>query len=175
MALLAGSPSQSATPGSPCSRSAVFTFFGLQGLFLEATYTFALVLTAVLLTLLVGIPLGVLSGVYGRVAKVITPVLDFMQTLPTFVYLAPLALVFLIGPASAVIATVIYAAPPVIRLTAHGIRYIPENTREASDSLGTTGLQRLLTLQLPMAQAAPSSWESTRAPWPRCPWSPSRR
>ena len=132
--------------------AAVFTFFGLQGLFVEATYTFALVLTAVLLTLLVGIPLGVLSGVYNRVAKVITPVLDFMQTLPTFVYLAPLALVFLIGPASAVIATVIYAAPPVIRLTAHGIRYIPENTREASDSLGTTGLQRLVTLQLPMAR-----------------------
>ena len=132
--------------------AAVFTFFGFQGLFVEATYTFALVLTSVLLTLLVGIPLGVLSGIYGRVAGVITPVLDFMQTLPTFVYLAPLALVFLIGPASAVIATVIYAAPPVIRLTAHGIRRIPENTREASDSLGTTGLQRLLTLQLPMAR-----------------------
>ncbi|MEW1809753.1 ABC transporter permease subunit [Pseudarthrobacter phenanthrenivorans] len=132
--------------------AAVFVFFGFQGLFVEATYTFALVLTSVLLTLLVGIPLGVLSGIYGRVAGVITPVLDFMQTLPTFVYLAPLALVFLIGPASAVIATVIYAAPPVIRLTAHGIRRIPENTREASDSLGTTGLQRLLTLQLPMAR-----------------------
>ena len=130
----------------------VFVFFGFQGLFVEATYTFALVLTSVLLTLLVGVPLGVLSGIYGRVARVITPVLDFMQTLPTFVYLAPLALVFLIGPASAVIATVIYAAPPVIRLTAHGIRRIPENTREASDSLGTTGLQRLLTLQLPMAR-----------------------
>jgi glycine betaine/proline transport system permease protein len=132
--------------------AAVFVFFGIQGLFVEATYTFALVLTSVLLTLLVGIPLGVLAGIYGRVARVITPVLDFMQTLPTFVYLAPLALVFLIGPASAVIATVIYAAPPVIRLTAHGIRRIPDNTREASDSLGTTGLQRLLTLQLPMAR-----------------------
>ncbi|GEP25729.1 MULTISPECIES: proline/glycine betaine ABC transporter permease [Cryobacterium] len=130
----------------------ILIFFGFQGLFLEATYTFALVVTAVLLTLLVGIPLGVLAGVYGRVAKLITPVLDFMQTLPTFVYLAPLALIFLIGPASAVIATVIYAAPPVIRLTAHGIRGIPENTREASDSLGTTGVQRLLTLQLPMAR-----------------------
>ncbi|MHC6219703.1 ABC transporter permease [Arthrobacter sp. MMS24-S77] len=132
--------------------AAVFAFFGLQGLFVEAAYTFALVLTAVLFTLAIGIPLGVLAGVYGRVAKVITPVLDFMQTLPTFVYLAPLALIFLIGPASAVIATVIYAAPPVIRLTAHGIRCIPENTREASDSLGTTGLQRLLTLQLPLAR-----------------------
>ncbi|MFK4298007.1 glycine betaine/proline transport system permease protein [Arthrobacter sp. GAS37] len=132
--------------------AAAFVFFGLQGLFTEAAYTFALVITAVLFTLLIGIPLGVLAGVYGRVAKVITPVLDFMQTLPTFVYLAPLALIFLIGPASAVIATVIYAAPPVIRLTAHGIRCIPENTREASDSLGTTGWQRLLTLQLPLAR-----------------------
>ncbi|WP_120521838.1 ABC transporter permease [Arthrobacter celericrescens] len=131
---------------------AVFTFFGLQGLFVEAAHTFALVVTAVLLSLLVGLPMGVLAGVSGRVEKIITPVLDFMQILPTFVYLAPLALVFLIGPASAVIATVIYAAPPIIRLTAHGIRGIPENTREASDSLGTTSLQRLFTLQIPMAK-----------------------
>lgn len=132
--------------------AAVFTFFGLQGLFVEASYTFALVITAVLLTLLIGIPTGVLAGINTHVAKAVNPVLDFMQTLPTFVYLAPLALIFLIGPASAVIATVIYAAPPVIRLTAHGIRGIPENTREASDSLGTTGMQRLFTLQLPMAR-----------------------
>ncbi|WP_115788628.1 ABC transporter permease [Arthrobacter silvisoli] len=131
---------------------AVFVFFGLQGLFVEAAYTFALVLTAVLLSLCVGIPLGVLAGVSSRFQKAVTPVLDFMQILPSFVYLAPLALVFLIGPASAVIATVIYAAPPIIRLTAHGIRGIPENTREASDSLGTTGLQRLFTLQIPMAK-----------------------
>ncbi|WP_125613247.1 ABC transporter permease [Specibacter cremeus] len=132
--------------------AAVFTFFGFQGLFVDAAYTFALVVTAVLLTLVAGIPLGVLAGISNRVQKVLTPVLDFMQTMPTFVYLAPLALIFLIGPASAVIATVIYAAPPVIRLTAHGIRSIPENTREASDSLGTTGWQRLRTLQLPMAR-----------------------
>ena len=130
----------------------VFTFFGIQGLFVEAAYTFALVVTAVLLTLAIGIPLGILAGTSNRVQRVVTPVLDFMQTMPTFVYLAPLALVFLIGPASAVIATVIYAAPPVIRLTSHGIRGIPENTREASDSLGTTGWQRLRTLQLPMAR-----------------------
>jgi glycine betaine/proline transport system permease protein len=130
----------------------VFTFFGFQGLFVDAAYTFALVVTAVLLTLLAGIPLGVLAGISSRVQKVVTPVLDFMQTMPSVVYLAPLALVFLIGPASAVIATVIFAAPPVIRLTSHGIRSIPENTREASDSLGTTGWQRLRTLQLPMAR-----------------------
>ena len=131
---------------------AVFIFFGLQGLFVDAAYSFALVLTAVLFTLLTGIPLGILAGVSAHVSKVITPVLDFMQILPTFVYLAPLALIFLIGPASAVIATVIYAAPPVIRLTAHGIGGIPADTREASDSLGTTGVQRLITLQLPLAR-----------------------
>ncbi len=130
----------------------VFTFFGIQGLFVDAAYTFALVVTAVLLTLVIGIPLGILAGTSNHVQRVVTPVLDFMQTMPTFVYLAPLALVFLIGPASAVIATVIYAAPPVIRLTSHGIRGIPENTREASDSLGTTAWQRLRTLQLPMAR-----------------------
>lgn len=132
--------------------AAVFTFFGFQGLFVEAAYTFALVITSLIFTVLVGIPLGVWAGVNRRVNHVLTPVLDFMQTLPTFVYLAPLALVFLIGPASAVIATVIYAVSPVIRLTAHGIRNIPENTMEASDSLGTTKWQRLLTLQLPMAR-----------------------
>ena len=129
-----------------------FTFMGLQGLWQESMDTFALTLSAVLVSLLIGIPLGVWAGVSDRVNRVVTPVLDFMQTMPTFVYLAPLTLVFLIGPASAVIATFIYAAPPVIRIAAHGIRQTPEETLEAAQSLGTTRFQLLGQVMLPMAK-----------------------
>jgi glycine betaine/proline transport system permease protein len=129
-----------------------FTFMGLQGLWQESMDTFALTLSAVLVSLLIGIPLGIWSGVSDRVNQVVTPVLDFMQTMPTFVYLAPLTLVFLIGPASAVIATLIYAAPPVIRIAAHGIRQTPKETLEAAQSLGTTRVQLLRQVMLPMAK-----------------------
>jgi glycine betaine/proline transport system permease protein len=129
-----------------------FTFMGLQGLWQESMDTFALTLSAVLVSLLIGIPLGIWAGVSDRVNRVVTPVLDFMQTMPTFVYLAPLTLVFLIGPASAVIATLIYAAPPVIRIAAHGIRQTPKETLEAAQSLGTTRFQLLRQVMLPMAK-----------------------
>jgi len=117
--------------------AAGFVFLGLQGLWQESMDTLALTLTAVAISLLIGIPLGVLAGLSDRFHRLITPVLDFMQTMPTFVYLAPLTLIFLIGPASAVIATLIYAAPPVIRIAAHGIRQTPKETLEAAQSLGT--------------------------------------
>jgi glycine betaine/proline transport system permease protein len=129
-----------------------FTFLGLQGLWQEGMDTFALTLAAVLVALLIGIPLGIWAGVSDRVNRVVTPLLDFMQTMPTFVYLAPLTLVFLIGPASAVIATLIYAAPPVIRITAHGIRRTPKETLEAAQSLGTTRFQALRQVMLPTAK-----------------------
>lgn len=132
--------------------AAGFVFMGLQGLWQESMDTFALTLTAVLVALLVGIPLGVWAGVSDRVNRIVTPVLDFMQTMPTFVYLAPLTLIFLIGPASAVIATLIYAAPPVIRIAAHGIRQTPKETLEAAQSLGTTRAQVLRQVMLPMAK-----------------------
>jgi glycine betaine/proline transport system permease protein len=127
-------------------------FIGTQGLWQESMDTLALTATAVLLSLLVGIPLGVWAGLSRRVERVLTPLLDFMQTMPTFVYLAPLTLVFLIGPASATIATMIYAVPPVIRLTAHGIRAVPHDTLEAAESIGSTPSQLLRQVQLPMAK-----------------------
>jgi glycine betaine/proline transport system permease protein len=128
-----------------------FLFIGLQGLWQPAMDTLALTMAAVLLSLLIGIPLGVWAGVSARFNAVITPALDFMQTMPTFVYLAPLTLLFLIGPATGLIATLIYALPPVIRLTAHGIRSVPRGTVEAAESLGSTGGQALRTVLLPMA------------------------
>lgn len=129
-----------------------FTFFGLQGLWQESMDTLALTLAAVLVALVIGIPLGVWAGLSDRFNKIMTPFLDFMQTMPTFVYLAPLTLVFLIGGASAVITTVIYAAPPAIRITAHAIRSVPETTVEAADSLGTTRRQQLVKVLLPMSK-----------------------
>ncbi|WP_338682498.1 ABC transporter permease subunit [Streptomyces acidiscabies] len=132
--------------------TAGFTFLGLQGLWQESMDTFALTLSAVLLALLIGIPLGVWAGVSDRVNRILTPFLDFMQTMPTFVYLAPLTLFFLIGPASATIATLIYAAPPAIRITAHAIRAVPATTVEATESLGATRGQALRKVLLPMSR-----------------------
>ncbi|HSK91699.1 MAG TPA: ABC transporter permease subunit [Euzebyales bacterium] len=132
--------------------AAGFVCFGLQGLWVESMDTLALTLSAVFVALLFGIPLGVWAGVSDRVERVITPVLDFMQTMPTFVYLAPLTLFFLIGPASATIATLIYAAPPVIRITAHAIRSVPATTVEAAESLGSTRRQTLTKVLLPMSK-----------------------
>ena len=127
-------------------------FIGLQGLWVPAMQLLALTLASVLVALLIAIPLGILAGVSDRFHRVVTPVLDFMQTMPSFVYLAPLALFFGIGPAAAVITTVVYAAPPTIRITDHGIRQIPTSTLEAVDSIGVTGAQRLRTVLLPMAK-----------------------
>ena len=131
--------------------AAGLVLLGLQGLWTESMDTLALTLSAVALCLLIGIPLGVWAGVSDRVHRALLPVLDFMQTMPTFVYLAPLTLFLLIGPASATIATLIYALPPVVRLTAHGVREVPAAVVEATTSFGATPLQRLRVL-LPMAQ-----------------------
>jgi glycine betaine/proline transport system permease protein len=129
-----------------------FVFFGLQGLWQESMDTLALTLAAVAISLLIGIPLGIWAGLSDRFHRLITPFLDFMQTMPTFVYLAPLTLLFLIGPASATIATLIYAMPPAIRLTAHGIRSVPRTPIEATESLGATRWQTLTGVLLPMSK-----------------------
>jgi glycine betaine/proline transport system permease protein len=129
-----------------------FTSFGLLGYWQESMDTLALTIAAVLICLVIGIPLGIWAGLSDRLHRVLTPVLDFMQTMPTFVYLAPLTLFFLIGPASGVIATLIYAMPPVIRITAHGIRSVAPSSLDASTSLGATRWQMLRTVRVPLAK-----------------------
>lgn len=129
-----------------------FYFLGLQGLWQESMDTLALTLAAVLIAVVLGIPLGIWIGTHDRPRRFVLPVLDFMQTMPSFVYLAPLTLLFLIGNASATIATLIFAIPPVIRLTDHGIRSVSESTLEASESLGATPWQRLTKVLLPMSR-----------------------
>jgi len=128
-------------------------FVGLQGLWQESMDTLALTIAAVLLSLLIAIPLGIWAGLSNRAFRVATLVLDLMQTLPTFVYLAPLTLFFAIGPAAATIATVIYAAPPAVRLTAHAIRSVPPESVEAARSMGSTSGQTLTKVLLPLSRS----------------------
>jgi glycine betaine/proline transport system permease protein len=125
---------------------------GVLGLWESTIDTLALVLAAVTLSLVVGIPLGILAGRSDRFMHFVSPFLDVMQIMPTFAYLAPLALLFLIGPATAVIATMIYSIPPAIRITALGIRGVQSEAVEAAQSLGATRVQVLTKVQLPMAR-----------------------
>jgi glycine betaine/proline transport system permease protein len=131
---------------------AMFFSFAFFGLWDESIQTVSLMLAAVMLSLLVGIPLGVLAGRSRRFARVITPVLDAMQIIPAFAYLMPVVILFSVGPGAAVITTMIYAVPPAIRITALGIRKVPTNTVEAAEALGSTRLQVLGKVQLPLAR-----------------------
>lgn len=113
--------------------------------------TMALVLTAELLVILVGLPIGIWAATNDRVNLVIRPVLDFMQTMPAFVYLIPAVMFFGLGLVPGVIATFIFAIPPLVRLTNLGIRQVPKELIEASDAFGATGRQKLYKVQLPVA------------------------
>ena len=124
---------------------------GLIGVWDPAMRTLSLMIVAVAISLLIGIPLGILAGRRPAVAAVLRPVLDVFQTTPAYVYLLPLALFFAIGDPAAVVATVIYALPPAVRLTALGIQRVPAERLEVGASLGTTSWQQLRTIQLPSA------------------------
>jgi glycine betaine/proline transport system permease protein len=129
-----------------------FATFALSGLWEESMQTLALMLVSVGLSLLVGIPLGIVAGRSVRFRRAITPVLDAMQIVPAFAYLMPVVILFSIGPAAAVVSTMIYAIPPAIRITALGIRGVPVNTVEAATSMGATRRQLLRKVQLPLAR-----------------------
>ncbi len=129
-----------------------FASFALMGLWEESIQTLALMLAAVGLSLLVGMPLGILAGRSTRFQRAITPVLDAMQIVPPFAYLMPVVILFSVGPAAAVISTMIYAVPVAIRITALGIRGVTPNTVEAAQALGATRLQTLFKVQLPLAR-----------------------
>jgi glycine betaine/proline transport system permease protein len=140
--------------GARAALIALFAFatFALTGLWEECMQTLALMLVAVALSLLVGIPLGIAAGRSARFRRAITPVLDAMQVVPPFAYLMPVVILFSIGPAAAVVSTMIYAIPPAIRITALGIRGVPVNTVEAATSMGATRLQLLGKVQVPLAR-----------------------
>jgi len=126
-------------------------FIGIMGVWDDTMTTLAIVLASVLVSLVIGIPLGILASKSDRIYGVFRPILDFMQTMPAFVYLIPAVFFFGLGKVPAVVATCIYAAPPCIRLTNLGIRQVPAETVEAGKSFGTTSRQLLFKIQLPLA------------------------
>jgi glycine betaine/proline transport system permease protein len=113
--------------------------------------TFVLMTLAVLAALAIGIPLGILCGLNNRAWRTVSPGLDMMQTMPSFVYLIPAIPFFGLGPVSACLATVVMSVPPAIRLTALGIRGVPADMVEAADAFGSTPAQKLWKVQLPLA------------------------
>jgi len=113
--------------------------------------TFTLVLFSTAVAVMIGLPLGIWAALKERVYRVIMPVLDFMQTMPAFVYLIPAIPFFGLGPVSAAFATVIFSMPPAIRLTTLGIRQVPADLIEAADAFGSTPSQKLFKVQLPVA------------------------
>jgi glycine betaine/proline transport system permease protein len=131
---------------------ASFASFAALGLWDDSMQTLALMLVAVALSLLVGVPLGVVAGRSDRFNAFITPVLDAAQIIPAFAYLMPVVIFFSVGPAAAVITTMVYSVPPAVRITALGIRSVPANTVEAALALGSTGRQVLWKVQLPLAR-----------------------
>jgi glycine betaine/proline transport system permease protein len=129
-----------------------FLSFGVLGLWDRSIETLALTLAAVAVSLAIGIPLGILAGKNERFYDAIRPILDAMQIMPTYAYLAPIAMFLLIGPTTAAAVTVIYAIAPAIRITALGIRGVAPSAVEAATSLGTTPRQLLTKVELPMAR-----------------------
>lgn len=128
-----------------------FVLIVLTGFWEQTVVTLGLTFSATLISLLLGIPLGIWAARSERVAAIIRPILDFMQTMPAFVYLIPAAMLFGLGRVPGIIATVIFAMPPAVRLTNLGIRQVNKEIIEAGQSFGCTQRQLLFKVQLPNA------------------------
>ena len=140
-------------------RVALFTVLGLLfiislNLWDEAMLTLALILAATSISLAIGIPIGIIAAKSPGIDTAIRPVLDLMQTMPAFVYLVPVVVLIGIGPEPALIATVIFAMPPAVRLTMLGIQQVPKDTVEAAQAFGATPWQTLLKVELPLSLKA---------------------
>jgi glycine betaine/proline transport system permease protein len=128
-----------------------FLIIGFIGAWEGSMITLSLVITAVLFSVIIGLPLGIWSAKNDTVDKVLRPILDGMQTTPAFVYLIPIVMLFGIGNVPGVIVTIIFALPPLIRLTNLGIRQVPADLIEASRSFGASSSQMLWKVQIPVA------------------------
>lgn len=137
---------------------ALFSLIGLlfiynQGLWEELMNTFTLVLFSSVIAIILGVPIGILMSKSTAVENIVKPILDFMQTMPGFVYLIPAVAFFGIGVVPGVFASVIFALPPTVRFTNLGIRQVPNDLIEAADSYGSTGAQKLIKVELPIAKS----------------------
>lgn len=135
---------------------AMLVFMGLlsNDLWRFSMTTIAMILTAVVICTLIGIPVGIWAASDDRVESALRPVLDAMQTIHPFIYLLPVAFFFGIGKVPGTIATIIFALPPIVRLTNLGIRQVPHETVEAAHAFGSTDWQTLWEVQLPLARPA---------------------
>ena len=135
---------------------AVFTLVGLaliwnMGLWDPTVSTIALVLIATLFAIILGVPLGIFAAMSQIFYRIVMPILDFMQTMPAFVYLIPAIPFFGLGKVAAIFSTVVFSMPPAIRLTCLGIKQVPKELVEAADAFGSNKWQKLFKLQLPIA------------------------
>jgi glycine betaine/proline transport system permease protein len=128
-----------------------FMLIGMVGLWQLTMVTLSMVMASVLVCLILGLPLGILAARSGRFRAALRPVLDVMQTTPAFVYLVPVVMLFSIGTVAGVIATIIFALPPLIRLTDLGIRQVPEDVVEAAEAFGSSEREVLFKVRLPLA------------------------
>ena len=128
-----------------------FMLIGYFGMWNDCMATVAIISVCTIICIAIGIPIGIVMSKYDRVEKAIVPVLDMMQTIPSFVYLVPILMLLGIGKVPGLIAVCIYAVPPVIRLTNLGIREVDKETLEACDSYGATPFQKLTTVQIPLS------------------------
>ena len=128
-----------------------FMLIGYFGMWKDCMATVAIITVCTIMCIAVGIPIGILMARSNRVEKTMLPVLDMMQTIPSFVYLIPILMLLGIGKIPGLIAVCIYAVPPVIRLTNLGIREVDKETIEASEAFGATKMQKLRTVQIPLA------------------------
>jgi len=128
-----------------------FLLIGYFGMWNDCMATVAIITVCTIICIVVGIPIGVVMSKSDRVEKTIVPVLDMMQTIPSFVYLVPILMLLGIGKVPGLIAVCIYAVPPVVRLTNLGIREVDKETLEACDSYGATPFQKLTTVQIPLS------------------------
>lgn len=129
-----------------------FFLIGALGLWIKLQQTLALVLVSTALSIVIGIPIGIVVAQVRSLRRVVMPVLDIMQTMPSFVYLIPVLMLFGLGKVPALFATVIYAVPPLIRLTSLGIQQVDHELTEAVQSFGVTRWQMLTLLSLPLAR-----------------------
>ncbi len=128
-----------------------FLLIGYFGMWDDTMRTLSIITVATLLSIVLGVPIGIAMAHSGRVRATITPVLDIMQTMPAFVYLIPVVMLLGIGKVPGIIAVLVYAIPPVIRLTDLGIRLVDRDVLEAATAFGATRRQRLIEVQLPLA------------------------
>ncbi|GLB46521.1 glycine/betaine ABC transporter permease [Philodulcilactobacillus myokoensis] len=128
-------------------------FIWNQGYWRDMTQTLTLVLTSSLIIVIIGVPLGIWMAKSKVVTVILKPLLDFMQTMPAFVYLIPAVALFGIGMVPGVIASIIFALPPVVRMTNLGIKQVPSDLVEAADAFGSTAWQKLIKVELPLAKS----------------------